>query len=58
MEATFKINNQGSSKQQILIAAMKNQYLPVPVATNVLQSEYAPVQNLCALVTSAEDTIF
>ena len=48
MEATFKTDNQGSSKQQILIASMENQYLPV--ATDVLQSTYALVQNVRALV--------
>ena len=48
MEATFKIDSQGLSKQQILIASMENQYLPV--ATDVLQSMYALVQNVRALV--------
>ena len=44
MSSTFKINSQGSSKQQILISAMKNQYLPF--AIDVLQSTYALVKNV------------
>ena len=44
--ATFKINSQRSSKQQILIGSMENQYLPV--ATDILQSTYALVQNVSA----------
>ena len=47
-EATFKMDSQGSSKQQILIASLENQYFPVTI--NLLQSTYALVQNVCALV--------
>ena len=47
-KATFKIDSQGSSKQQILIASMENQYLPVTI--NLLQSTYALVQNVRALI--------
>ena len=44
MSSTFKINSQESSKQQVSISAMKNQYLSV--TTDILQSTYAPVQNI------------